>query len=84
MSQSTQQQIDLEFPLNDSGQELTTLTIRRPKVRDMLHSSDKDSSNADNEVRLFASLCDIPPTLIEEMDLLDYQKLQAAYSGFLS
>jgi len=83
MSQS-KQQIELEFPLNDGGQELSTLTLRRPKVRDMLHGANKDSSDADNEVRLFASLCDIPPTLIEEMDLLDYQKLQAAYSGFLS
>lgn len=80
---SETREITLKFPLNDGGQKIDSITIRRPKVRDMLSSAKNSGSDAENEVILFAGLCDIPPKLIESMDLVDYQQLQAAYSGFL-
>lgn len=33
---------------------------------------------------MFANLCEVAPTVIEDLDLADYQALQKVYSGFLS
>ena len=41
-------------------------------------------SSADNEIRLFANLCEVSPGLIEELDMADYMRLQRVYEGFLS
>ncbi len=75
--------IQLKYPLNDGGVELVNLTMRRPKVRDMLAGSDASKSDAENEIRMFANLCDITVDLIESMDLADYKLLQGAYTDFL-
>lgn len=73
--------IDLDFPL-DSG--LKSVNMRRPKVRDQLASEKTAGGEADKEVALFANLCEVSPDEISEMDMFDYQKLQKAYTGFLS
>lgn len=75
------QTIALSFPL-DNG--LKQLTIRRPKVRDMLVSEKAQGSDAEKEIRLFSNLCEVSPDEIESLDMADYQALQQAYSGFLS
>ena len=75
------QTIDLNYPL-DNG--LKQLSIRRPKVRDMLASEKASGSDAEKEIRLFANLCEVAPDEIESLDMADYQALQQVYSGFLS
>jgi len=84
MSKAQNVDIKLAFPLSDGGQVIDKLSMRRPKVRDMLGGAQAGGSDAEAEVRLFAGLCDITPELVEGMDLLDYQALQDAYKGFLS
>jgi hypothetical protein len=75
--------ITLDYPLADGGSEVTELKLRRPKVRDQLAASHQKGSDADQELALFANLCDLTPALIEELDIKDYRKLQEAYMGFL-
>ena len=75
--------IELRYPVEVDGRKLTTLTMRRPKVRD-----DRDArriagdDDAARELALFGNLCGEAPELIEELDLADYHRLQQAFRGF--
>ena len=62
----------------------SALTLRRPKVRDMLAADKASGSDAEKEVRVFANLCEVAPAVIEALDMADYQALQERYAGFLS
>lgn len=76
--------VPLTHPVTVNGQELDHLTLRRPKVRDMLTADKQKTSDAEKEIRLFANLCEVAPEAIENLDLGDYRKLQEAYQDFLS
>lgn len=76
--------IELDFPVTVGGQEYKSLTMRRPKVRDQKAAEKGAASDADAETMLFANLCDVPPEVIDELDMLDYAKVQKEYKGFLS
>ncbi len=76
--------IELKHPVTVDGAGIKQLTLRRPKVRDMIASDKAGGSDAEKEIRTFAHLCEVSPETIEELDLADYLKLQKAYQGFLS
>ena len=76
--------ITLKHPVTVAGTVYQTLTMRRPKVRDMLTSDRAGGSDAEREIRTFANLCEVATEVVEELDLADYQQLQQAYRGFLS
>ena len=73
--------IKLKFPLENG---LSTLSLRRPKVRDMLASEKTKGSLGEQEVALFANLCERSPDEINALDMADYKQLQETYQGFLS
>jgi hypothetical protein len=73
--------IDLKYP-TDKG--LSQITLRRPKVRDMIASDKSKGSDADKEVALFANLAELSPDEIASLDMADYKQLQDAYKDFLS
>lgn len=75
--------IQLGSPIAASGGTFGKLNMRAPKVRDLL-AVDKIKGDAAKEIRLFANLCEVPPEVVEELDLRDYTALQEAYRGFLS
>lgn len=76
--------IELKHPVTVAGSEIKTLSMRRPKVKDQLAADKHGGGNAEKEIRLFANLCEVEPSVIEELDLADYRQVQEAYSGFLS
>lgn len=76
--------ITLQHPVTVEGQQIDSLTLRRPKVKDRLVSEKASGSEAEKEVRFLANLCEIPPSYIEELDMADYVKLQEALADFLS
>ncbi|QSB03235.1 phage tail assembly protein [Methylomonas sp. EFPC1] len=73
--------VTLQYPLSNGT---AVLNVRRPKVRDQLVADKTPGSEADKEIAMFANLCEVTPEEIQELDMADYKKLQAAYSGFLS
>ncbi len=77
-------EIKLIHPVTIDNQAYTTLSMRRPKVRDMLASDKQGGSDGEKEIRIFTNLCEVPPSVIEEMDLVDYRKLQEVHQDFLS
>ncbi len=75
--------IDLKHPIAVDGLEVRQLTLRRPKVRDMLAADKAGGTDAEKEIRAFANLCEIGPKTVEELDLADYRQAPKAYADFL-
>ena len=67
--------------MTHEGQTISTLTMRPPRVRDVL-AVDAIAGDAAKEVRLLANLCEVAPRAVEELDLRDYEALQREYSRF--
>lgn len=76
--------ITLDYPVKITGKETSEITMRRPKVRDMILSDRPGKSDAEKEMSLFSDLTGMSPDELQELDMGDYLKLQEAYRGFLS
>lgn len=74
--------IELKHPVSVGGVTVERLTLRRPKVKDLLAAEKGTPDRAAQEVRLFANLCEVSPATIEELDLADYRQLQVLAEGF--
>lgn len=75
--------IPLDYPIEIDGVEVKNLKMRRPKVRDMITSTKGHGGNEEKEVKLFANLCEVTEKNINELDLIDYKKLQDQFNDFL-
>ncbi len=76
--------VALTAPISVDGAMLSELTVRRPKVRDMLAMENMTKNDAEKEIHLFANLCEVSPESLYELDMSDYGKLQKVYQDFLS
>ncbi len=76
-------EIKLNAPIKIDGVEVKVLTMRKPKVRDML-AVDNIPGQAKREVALMANLCEVTTADIEDLDMDDYEQLQETYQSFLS
>jgi len=76
--------IKLENPIKIDGVEVNEISLRPPKVRDLLISSKKNVSEAEREVNLIANLSEIPVDVVEDLDLRDYLKIQNWLKDFLA
>jgi hypothetical protein len=76
--------VPLAYPVTSDGVEIKALSFRRPKVRDMLLAEKQGSNQAEREVRMVANLCEVAPTVIEDLDFADYTAAQKVLQGFLS
>ena len=74
--------IELDFPITIAGVEVTTVTMRRPKVRDELAMQKSKASDAEKAVNLIASLCELTPDEVYELDASDFAKLEKQYVDF--
>ena len=76
--------IKLENPIKIDGVEVNEISLRSPKVRDLIVSSKKNIDEAEKEVNLIANLGEISPETVQELDLRDYIKIQEWLRNFLS
>lgn len=77
-------EIDLKKPVQFNGETIAKLSMREPKVRDLLAAEKTTKSDAEREVMVFSNLCAVAPVVIGELSLADYVQLQKAYQSFLS
>ena len=78
------QKIKLKSPIKIDGVEVGELSLRTPKVRDLLINSKKELSESEREVQLIANLAEVAVESIQELDLRDYLKIQNWLKDFLS
>lgn len=76
--------IKLSDPIKIDGVEVNEISLRQPKVRDLLISSKKNVSEAEREVTLISNLAEIPVAAVEDLDLRDYLKIQEWLKDFLA
>ncbi|MCD6526999.1 MAG: phage tail assembly protein [Desulfuromonas sp.] len=77
-------EIKLATPIEVDGVTVKALSMREPRVRDMLAAEKAHSDPAQKEIAMFATLCEVAPSALEELTMKDYAKVQQVYSGFLS
>jgi len=78
------EKIKLDNPIKVDGVEVHEISLRQPKVRDLLISGKKTVSEEEREVNLIANLAEIPKDSVEDLDLRDYLKIQDWLKDFLS
>lgn len=74
--------IKLTCPVVVDGIETDTLHLRRPKVRD-LKLMDQHTGDVNKGIHLLAALCEVPPAVIEDLDMDDFGKLSGKVEGFM-
>ena len=65
----------LQFPITHQGRDYTELTVRRPKARDVLRAVKKGGKPFEMEIDQLVNLCEVPPKVIDELDLSDLNAL---------
>lgn len=77
------EKISLAQPINHDGQAITSLTIRRPIVSDMLAAQKVSANEPERELNLIAILTGLPRAAVEKLDMRDYMALQRKLAEFL-
>lgn len=73
--------IPLKYPVTFDGHEYSVLNMRRCKVKDRRLAAQKKTPE-EQELALIANLCEVPPAVLDELDAVDYAKLQEVLTGF--
>jgi hypothetical protein len=76
--------IELDYSIEVDGVSVDTLTMRRPTVRDQLQFDEGKGNEARRVVKMIASLCDVAPSAIEQLDNSDFIKVSEVMQGFQS
>ena len=84
MSKENSITINLDYSFKVDGVKVDKISLRRPKVKDMLSVDSACESDAEKEINLFSNLSEISPSDLKELDMKDYSKLQKSYQDFLS
>lgn len=74
--------IPLQFPITVDGQEITSLTMRRPKVRDSFKAKRLPGDDFDKGLSIMADLTEQPQEVLLELDEVDLEALQSQYGRF--
>ena len=56
--------IKLDYPVDG----VDSISMRRPKVRDMLAADKASGSDAEKEINMFSNLCEQTPGFIQDLD----------------
>lgn len=77
-------EIPLDIPVEVEGETYAKLHLRRPKGIDLHTATLTAQNDFEQELVLFANCCDVPLTVIQELDEIDLVKLQRTRLNFLS
>lgn len=76
-------EIKLKYPVMVDGTEYAVLHMRRCKVKDRRMAA-KQKTDEDREITLISNLCEVPPSVIDELDAVDYTRLTEVLQGFFA
>jgi hypothetical protein len=76
--------VELKNPVTVEGVKTSSLTMRSPKVKDLLASEKAAKGDSEREVYLITLLCGVPKSAIEDLEMSDYKALQEKLQSFLS
>lgn len=73
---------ELQYPFSHKGEEVTELTIRRPKMRD-LKKFEGIKDKMKKSFTMLSDLAEIGPDTVEELDPVDFNAASVMIAGFL-
>lgn len=62
------QEFTLKFPIEHGGETISSLSLRRPKVRDIRKLQNGRGNDGDRSLAMIADLAECDPKLLDEMD----------------
>jgi hypothetical protein len=74
--------VNLQYAVQLSDRKITALDIRRPKVRDQMIADKQNQDAADKEIHLMSLLANVEPSVIHELDMVDYEEVQKVIVNF--
>lgn len=74
--------INLKYPVKDGNEEISTITLRRATVRDILVMNSIEGNIA-KTVAMVAQLSDLPRDVVEAMDASDFVEASEKVADFL-
>lgn len=74
--------VKLAFPIEHGGRTISEVSLRRPRVADMLEMQRKGGDAATMELTMVAMLTGLPVEAVTELDMQDYNTILAALRGF--
>lgn len=77
------EEFKLEFPIETKSGVIESLTLRRPKARDLHLVEQAHKGGIGQSIELLANLTMQTPMDIEELDGKDFMRLQARVNDFL-
>lgn len=83
MMASQPAELKLSTSIEHGGKEITSLTIRRPIVADMLAAQKVSTNEPERELNLIAVLTGLPRAAVEKLDMRDYMALQRKLAEFM-
>lgn len=73
----TNKTFTLDYPVSFGGETITSLTLRRPKGREIRAMNNGKGSNIDRSFEMMANLAERPTDLFDEIDAADIKKMDA-------
>lgn len=73
----------LKVPLEYDGKEIAEITMRAPKVRDIIMAQKVKGSESDQTVAMFASISGVPMPAWHDMDLRDFRRIERWIGPFI-
>lgn len=68
--------LDLKYPVSFGGEQITSMSFRRPKVRDLRALTTGAGTDEEKTIKMMADLCERPVDLLDELDPVDFAAIQ--------
>ncbi|MDE1465600.1 phage tail assembly protein [Spartinivicinus poritis] len=75
--------VKLDYPIQCEGVTVDSITLRRPKARDLKTMETTKGGDISKSITLIAHLAEITPQAVEDLDAADFQKASEVIAGFL-
>lgn len=72
----------LNVPITHQGRDYTELRLRRPRVKDILRSVQRDEKGLADDVKQIVDLAEVPPDVVHDLDISDLYAVQAIMRSF--
>jgi hypothetical protein len=81
-AKETNRVIKLEYPVDFAGEHYDRLTVRRLKARDFRAMDSVEAGGNAAAIAMTALICGVDEAIIDELDAVDYMKVQEAIADF--
>jgi len=78
----TQETIELIQPFDYMGEQVTELTLRRPKMKDLRRIGAAKGTDADRAALMIQILSGLSPKAVDEIDGVDIDKISKVIDSF--